>query len=87
MFDCKHVSSKICFNVLNYVFIFNLYCLVNFNKIATILATPYIASGSREVIEQRYATVVPSCTTRIDTCLLLGLCKVSVGFGYTNQGC
>ena len=30
--DCKYLSCKICFNVLNYLivlFIFNLYCLVN----------------------------------------------------------
>jgi len=35
------MSGKICFNVLNYVFIlftFNLYRLVNFNSLATILA-------------------------------------------------
>jgi len=39
--DCKYLSCKIYFNVLNYVFIlftFNLYCLVNFNSLATILA-------------------------------------------------
>jgi len=32
VFDCKYLSRKICFNVLNYVFsliIFNFYCLVN----------------------------------------------------------
>jgi len=32
VFDCKYMSCKICFNVLNYVFIlfiFNIYCLVN----------------------------------------------------------
>jgi len=41
VFDCKYMSCEICFNVLNYVFIlftFNLYCLVNFNSLATILA-------------------------------------------------
>jgi len=41
MFDCKYLSCKICFNVLNYVFsliTFNLYRLVNFNSLATILA-------------------------------------------------
>ena len=41
VFDCKYLSCKICFNVLNYVFIlftFNLYRLVNFNSLATILA-------------------------------------------------
>ena len=42
VFHCKHLSCKICFNVLNYVFILfisNLYCLVNFNSvITTILA-------------------------------------------------
>jgi len=35
------MSCKICFNVLNYVFIlftFNLYRLVNFNSLVTILA-------------------------------------------------
>ena len=33
--DCKYLSCKICFNVLNYVFIlfiFNLYCLVNIQQ-------------------------------------------------------
>jgi len=41
VFDCKYLSCKICFNVFNYVFIlftFNLYRLVNFNHLATILA-------------------------------------------------
>ena len=35
VFDCKYLSCKICFNVLNYVFIvfiFNLYCLVNIQQ-------------------------------------------------------
>jgi len=41
VFDCKCLTCKICFNVLNYVFIlfpFNLYRFVNFNSLATILA-------------------------------------------------
>ena len=29
VFDCKYLSCKICFNLLYYVFIFNLYCSVN----------------------------------------------------------
>jgi len=36
VFDCKYLSCKICFNVLNYVFIsfsFNLYCLVNIQQL------------------------------------------------------
>jgi len=35
VFDCKYLSCKICFNVLNYVFItfiFNVYCLVNIQQ-------------------------------------------------------
>jgi len=35
VFDCKYLSCKICFNVLNYVFIlfiFNLYCLVKIQQ-------------------------------------------------------
>ena len=35
VFDCIHLSCKICFNVLNYVFIlfiFNFYCLVNIQQ-------------------------------------------------------
>ena len=35
VFDCKYLSCKICFDVLNYVFItfiFNVYCLVNIQQ-------------------------------------------------------
>ena len=32
VFDCKYLSCKISFNVLNYVFIFNLYCLINIQQ-------------------------------------------------------
>ena len=35
VFDCKYLSCKMCFNVLNYVFIifiFNIYCLVNIQQ-------------------------------------------------------
>ena len=35
VFDCKYLSWKICFNILNYVFIlfsFNLYCLANIQQ-------------------------------------------------------
>jgi len=35
VFDCNYLSCRICFNVLNYVFILfiiNLYCLVNIQQ-------------------------------------------------------
>ena len=83
VFDCKYLSCKICFNVLNCVFIlfiFNLYlyCLVNIqqhchNSSHCDGRHHILQQGCHEVTQQRCAMVVPCLTTRNATCLLPGL--------------
>ena len=82
--------TSILFLLCKLCIIFNLYCLVNFNSLATILAvvtdnaiySQVTLPRCHEFISQRYAKVVPFYTARIATCLLPGLCIIiSIDFG------